>query len=90
MSTYTYNLIEVDWDKCPISVRRSLQRYYEDHVSVGDFLTAVLSNDLMKALTRADHVNRHCLFEICRFIHNALPMGSYGTPEKVKAWVTYE
>jgi len=90
MTTYTYNLIEVDWDTCPISVRRSLQRYYEDHGSVGDFLTAVLCNDLMKALTRADHVNRYRLFEICRFIHNHLPMGSYGTPEKVEAWVKNE
>lgn len=87
MTTYAYNQIEVNWDECPTWIRGSLIRYYDDHISVGHFLTAVLSNDLFGAMARADQRNRANLHNICQFIYNNFPVGTYGTPEKVKAWL---
>ena len=87
MNTYAYNQIEVNWDECPTWIRGSLIRYYDDHIPVGHFLTAVLSNDLFGAMARADQRNRANLHNICQFIYNNFPVGTYGTPEKVKAWL---
>lgn len=87
MTTYAYNQIEINWDECPTWIRGSLIRYYDDHISVGHFLTAVLSNDLFGAMARADQRNRANLHNICQFIYNNFPVGTYGTPEKVKAWL---
>ena len=52
----------------------------------GDFLTAVLSNDLMGAVGRADDINRHRLFNYAAYFYNYAPPGSYGSPEAVRAW----
>ena len=53
-TNYAYNQIEVNWDECPTWIRGSLIRYYDDHIPVGHFLTAVLSNNLFGAMARAD------------------------------------
>lgn len=52
----------------------------------GDFLTAVLQNDLMEALGRADSYNRATIFQICSYIYNELPSTCHGSPEKVEAY----
>jgi len=47
----------------------------------GDFLTAVLTNDLQKAVAHADSDNRKMLGAICRFVHNQMPQGCHGSLE---------
>lgn len=74
-------------DSVPVLVRESLQRYAEHRVPVGGFLTAVLANDLFEACGRADEYNAPCLPAICVYIYNTLPAISWGSPEKVRAWL---
>ena len=52
----------------------------------GDFLRAVLSNDLMGAVGRADEYNRLTLWVIVSYVYNVLPSICHGSPEKVAAW----
>ena len=53
----------------------------------GSFVRAVLENNLMEALGRADIGNRHAIFEICGYVYNEIPSGSHGSPGKVEAWM---
>ena len=71
----------------PQSTMDGLIRYRENGVPPGDFLRAVLSNDLMEAFGRADEHNRAALFDICQFVHNDMPLRCYGSREKYEAWV---
>ena len=65
----------------------SLARYVEQHIPTGDFLRAVLENDLMEACGRADEENAIALFQICAYVYNQLPASCHGSPEKVKKWL---
>jgi hypothetical protein len=70
---------------CPEDIIESLQRYEHDGVPTGDFLYAVLTNDLTGALGRADDNNRKVLFEIVQWCYNKLPGNIWGSREAVKS-----
>ena len=70
----------------PAQTLAELRRYVDDRCPTGDFLYAVLSNDLFEAMVRTDENNRAALFGICKFIWNELPSICWGSPEKVRAW----
>ena len=65
-----------------------LCNYGQHRQMVGDFLTAVLQNDLMVAMGRADDLSRLELFEICRFVYNEMPSQCWGSKEIVRKWLT--
>lgn len=52
----------------------------------GHFLTAVLSNDLKEAVSRADEVNRWALSNYVIFLYSHAPIGCWGSPTNVKYW----
>lgn len=66
-----------------------LTGYFVDRIPPGSFLQAVLENDLMRALGRADSTNIRCLEAYGRFLYNHAPAGSYGSHEKVNAWLEH-
>lgn len=53
----------------------------------GQFLRAVLSNDLKEAVARADPVSRLRLYELVVFLYNYAPGSCWGSPERVEAWL---
>jgi hypothetical protein len=65
----------------------ALQRYVDHGIKPGDFLTAVLSNDLREACGRADDENQRLIFEYVKFLHNHVPSGCWGSPENVRNWL---
>jgi hypothetical protein len=77
----------VNYNLLPEHMRDAMRLYIEHRVPPGGFLTAVLSNDLMEACGRADHINLERLPDFCRFLYNYAPGRCYGSPEKVKAWL---
>lgn len=64
-----------------------LCRYVKHRIPPGDFLTAVLSNDLFAAVGRADEANAAALPAICRYIWNNLPRQCFGDPRTVREWL---
>ena len=74
------------YDRLPEGLRGSMQRYIEDGIQPGHFLTAVLENDLFAAVSRADGTNSKLLPEIVRWIYNEAPMSCWGSEAKVIAW----
>lgn len=69
------------------STRTALQNYAEQRIKTGDFLYAVLTNNLFLAMRLADSENLAVLQEICKYVWNEMPSGCWGTPEKVKEWL---
>jgi hypothetical protein len=53
----------------------------------GDFLCAVISNDLKEAIARADHINALALDKIVKFLYNEAPSLCWGSKEKMEAWL---
>jgi hypothetical protein len=54
----------------------------------GGFLQGMLEGDLYRASACADIENQQRMYHIAKYIVNHLPSESYGTPEKVKQWLT--
>lgn len=52
----------------------------------GEFLQAVLRNDLREAVVRADPENLIALPAYIGYLYNEAPAACSGSPEKVKAW----
>jgi len=65
----------------------ALERYLNNGIMPGSFLTAVLQNNLCEAIGRADHMNQPNLHNIVGYIYNHLPSNSWGSPEKVKEYL---
>lgn len=65
----------------------SLRRYAEHYMPTGDFLRAVLENNLKEAFGCADIGNRYAMFAIVSYCYNQLPAACWGSPEKVVAWL---
>ena len=73
--------------KVPEGVKAALLRYAEDHVPLGDFLMAVLRNDLKDAFARADANNCAVLRHIVGWVYWELPGDCWGSAENVQAWL---
>jgi hypothetical protein len=55
----------------------------------GDFLSAVLRNDLMGALKQADSVNMKRIDDYGAFLYNYAPAGSFGSEEHFSNWIAH-
>ena len=75
-----------NYAELPEGLQGGMQRYVEDGIQAGHFLTAVLSNDLLGAVSRADSTNIKLIPEIVRWIYNEAPSSCWGNVEKVQAW----
>ena len=67
-------------------IKEALDRWGDRGLPPGDFLRAVLENDLMKAMGRADSYNRATIFQITQYVYSKLPSTCWGSPEVVDEW----
>lgn len=74
------------WNLIPTHMREGLQRYINHGIAPGDFLSAVLSNDLRGAVERADDVNIVAIPNYIKFLYNYAPGGCWGSVERYKSW----
>jgi len=70
----------------PESVYDSMLAYLLRGEHFGHFIEAVLRNDLVDAVTRADLDNLRHIADIMRFVYNALPREAWGSKAAVDAW----
>lgn len=71
----------------PPSMLPGIVRYFEHGILPGEFWQAVLRNDLRDACGRADDFNLRNLPAFVSYLYNVAPGNSWGSPEKVEAWV---
>lgn len=73
---------------CPARFLESFERYINSGLRPGDFVAAVLSNDLANAVGRADDKAMEHFRDIFQVAYDLLPMKSHGSREAVEAWLS--
>jgi hypothetical protein len=71
----------------PEHLWEGLIEYITARRPTGEFLRAVLSNDLKEAVGRADDASGPALGALVRFLYNFCPAPCWGSPRAVKAWL---
>lgn len=87
MDTVMVNGAPVDYSDLPEHMQGAMQRYIDNGIEPGGFLTAVLCNDLMRAIGRADSINRGRIHDYVTWLYNNAPPSCFGSEEKVDAWM---
>lgn len=77
------------WTIIPPYMRGGLNRYLLFGVPPGDFLEAVLCNDLVGAFAHADNYNSRHVRDYVQFLYDYAPRGSWGSKEKYHAWIKH-
>lgn len=68
-------------------IKKAMDLYAEIGCPTGDFLRAVLENNLMEAFGRADEGNTRDMREIVAYVYNELPASCHGSTEIVREWI---
>lgn len=63
-----------------------IRDYLERGILPGSFLTAVFSNNLVEAASCADEINLRNLPAYAAYLQSKMPIGSWGSTEKVYGW----
>lgn len=71
----------------PPLTQGSLRHYIEHRLRPGHYLTAVLSNDLVEAVNRADRENLDMLGYCVRWLVWYAPPDCWGSPSAVRMWL---
>jgi hypothetical protein len=77
----------IDWSLLPEYMIGGLRRFIEDGIPPGNFLEAILTNDLTKAVSRADITNKSILPNYVIFLHNYAPHDCWGSKELYDKWI---
>jgi len=67
---------------CPVNIQESVKAYVEGRPT-GGFLRAVLENNLLEAVCRADIDNSVLLYAIVAFVNDEVADAMWGSPEAV-------
>lgn len=76
----------LNYEKLPVRVRLGMRRYVEQGISPGEFLTAVIENNLVMAVAHADDINFPRIKDFKEFLYNEMPTASWGSKKKRLAW----
>ena len=77
----------VDYSRLPEHMRDGARLYIERGIPGGSFMTAVFSNDLVRAFQRAEDANTAAMRQWASFLHNEAPRNCWGSPEDVSEWI---
>lgn len=77
---------DINYKTLPNYMYNYIQGYIEDGRPIGDFLTAIFSNQLVQSFAHADTNNRQRLDAYATFLFNEAPIGSHGSIEAVLSW----
>ena len=70
----------------PDRMMGGIDRYVKQGILPGDFLQAVICNDLSNAFGRADDENMRNLPAYVAYFYNETPRGCWGSKNKMKNW----
>lgn len=71
----------------PIHTSEAFERYFKYGFAPGGFCSAILANDLMSAVRKADYVNKPYIYEITHWVFHNAPAGSWGSYEAIQGWL---
>ena len=71
----------------PERMMGGISRYIEQGIPPGDFLTAIITNDLREAVGRADDENLRNIPAYVSYFYNEAPRQCWGSQAKMDAWL---
>lgn len=77
-----------EYAQIPERMQEALRRYVLERIKPGDFLTAVICNDLREAVGRADAENALLLRVYVRWLYNVAPGSCWGNPQNHQEWLS--
>lgn len=86
-SLATFRLFGARKHKIPPRMHPGIINYLVHHQLPGDFLQAIIANNLRAAVERADDENIHLLPAYVSFFYNHAPLGSWGSAKAYKKWI---
>jgi len=69
------------------SMMDGIERYLNDGIPPGHFLTAIICNDLTAAVLRADDTNLRNIPAFVSYFYNQAPINSWGSIKKMATWM---
>lgn len=84
---YPYVGIDSQQGPVPEHILPGIARYLVSGIVPGDFLTAMLTNDLRGVIQGADDQNIMALPAIWNFLYNNIPSSAWGSRERLAKWV---
>lgn len=86
MSRLADMIVFINYSKLPERLQNGARLWIEHGVDPGDFLQAVIRNDLTEAFSRADCDNMYAMPEIVKWWYNEAPSPCWGSVAKHDAW----
>lgn len=84
---FEYLTFDGEYDQIPAHMQSAIMRYIELGIKPGDFLTAVITNDLRNAVGYADATNLPLIPLYVRWFYNEAPSGCHGSTAEMKNWI---
>ena len=78
---------EANYEKLPEHLRRGMRGYVEHGQPVGSFLRAVLQDNLMLTVIKADPESLAALKDIMNFVLWEIPSVCHGSEKKCTEWI---
>jgi hypothetical protein len=78
---------EIQQGPIPAHILPGIARYLADGIVPGEFLTAMLTNDLRGVMQHADEQNMERLPAIWHFLYNNIPSSAWGSRERMAKWI---
>lgn len=75
------------YDGLPPHMREGARLYVEHGIEPGSFLRAILENNFVDAVAKADCYNELALKDWARWLYWELPSNAWGSPGKVNAYM---
>ena len=75
------------FDYTQLPLKDSIDEYVKTGRPVGGFLEAILTNNLMGACDRADHLNIEVIPVYMAYLYNECPGGCFGSMDMHLAWL---
>ncbi len=82
------DLNDQHWQLVPEHLRPGIAMYLDDGIVPGDFLQAVICNDLKEAAFRADQTNYPRLGDLAKFFYWHTPYACQGSQSKMMDWAS--
>jgi len=76
----------INYKKLPAHIQAGVQQYVEQGIIPGDFLQAVIANNLSESFALADEINQGQMFNIVKFFYNEMPSACWKSKEKMLMW----
>jgi hypothetical protein len=80
--------MQIDYSKVPVDYMvEGVRAYIEYGDRTGDFLHALISNDLFMAFAHADAANTEAMPEWSRWFYNEAPSNCWKSPDAYHRWI---